>query len=73
VVAFAVRTAAFAPVMPASKKMNVLFLIADNLNDALGFQGHPLVRSPNTDRAKDLNLRITVMELKKLLHDAVNP
>ncbi|MCH2368716.1 MAG: iduronate-2-sulfatase, partial [Planctomycetes bacterium] len=34
----------------ASEKMNVLFLIYDDLNCDLGSYGHPQVRSPNIDR-----------------------
>ena len=38
----------FAEAAPA--KRNVLFLIADDLNNALGCYGHPLVKTPNIDR-----------------------
>jgi iduronate 2-sulfatase len=31
-------------------KPNVLFIIADDLNDNIGYCGHPLVKTPNIDR-----------------------
>jgi iduronate 2-sulfatase len=34
---------------PATKP-NVLFIIADDLNDNVGYCGHPLVKTPNIDR-----------------------
>jgi len=46
---FALITAA-APLHSQEKKMNVLFIAVDDMNNDLGCYGDPLVKSPNIDR-----------------------
>ena len=41
----------------AAQKLNVLFIISDDLNNALSCYGHPLVRSPNIDRLARQSMR----------------
>ncbi|MBL8175206.1 MAG: sulfatase-like hydrolase/transferase, partial [Bryobacterales bacterium] len=38
------------PLLAATSRPNVLFVVADDLNNALGCYGHPDVRTPNLDR-----------------------
>jgi uncharacterized sulfatase len=40
----------FAQAQSPKKKKNVLFIVADDLNNHLGCYGHPLMKSPNIDR-----------------------
>ena len=50
VVAPLVLTSASAPAQSVNRKMNVLFIAVDDMNNDLACLGHPIVRSPNIDR-----------------------
>ncbi|MEO7653833.1 MAG: sulfatase-like hydrolase/transferase, partial [Bryobacteraceae bacterium] len=41
----------------ASPKLNVIVLIGDDMNNALGCYGHPVVKSPHVDRLAARGLR----------------
>jgi len=59
-IAALVALALITPAAPAdepAKKMNVLFIAADDLNNRVSCYGHPLVKTPNLDRLAARALR----------------
>src|SRR5262245_3953679 len=51
------RTAALDPQQSPATRPNVLFIMADDLNDDMGAFGHPIVQTPNIDRLAAQSVR----------------
>src|SRR5262245_28684712 len=50
-------SAAPAPAQQTPAKLNVVFIVCDDLNNNLGCYGHPVVKSPNIDRLAEQGVR----------------
>jgi iduronate 2-sulfatase len=40
-----------------ARRLNVLFIMSDDLNDDMGAFGHPIVQTPNIDRLASQSVR----------------
>ncbi|MBA2355056.1 MAG: sulfatase-like hydrolase/transferase, partial [Acidobacteria bacterium] len=47
------------PAPPPASRLNVLLIMADDLNTDIGTYGHPLVKTPNLDRLASRGVRFT--------------
>jgi len=45
------------PAQQADRRLNVLFIVSDDLNNSLGCYGNPTVRTPNLDRLAERGVR----------------
>jgi uncharacterized sulfatase len=45
------------PAVAADRKLNVLFIAVDDMNNDLGCYGHPLAKSPNIDRLAKMGVK----------------
>jgi hypothetical protein len=66
---------ALAAGLSASAPLNVLLIIADDLNVALGAYGDPLAKTPNIDRlaARGVTLVRALSERRALLASSLSP
>jgi uncharacterized sulfatase len=54
---FIILQAGFTPAAAAERKLNVLFIAVDDMNNDLACNGHPFVKSPNIDRLAKMGVK----------------